>query len=112
MPSFPLNISYTDFTPSESLNTLIEERATRLERHFDRIGKCQVVVSAPHQHSRQKIYHISIRLHVPGAELVVNREPGEEKDHHDIRKAVRDAFAAMTRQLEDFAGKKRAKRPA
>jgi ribosomal subunit interface protein len=112
MPSFPLNISYTDFSPSESLNALIEERATRLERYFDRISQCQVVVSSPHRHHRQKIYHITIKLHVPGAELVVNREPEKDLDHQDIRRAVRDAFTAMTRQLEDFAGRKRAKRGA
>src|SRR5262245_29088544 len=104
MPNFPLNISYTDFSPSESLNTLIEERAAKLERFFDRISQCQVVVSAPHKHHRQKIYHIAIKLHVPGAELIVNREPEKSDDHQDIRKAVRDAFSAMARQLEDFAG--------
>lgn len=112
MPNFPLNISYTDFSPSPSLNTLIEKRAEKLEKYFDRISKCQVVVSSPHRHHRQKIYHVSIRLHVPGAELIVNREPEKNPEHHDIRRAVRDAFTAMARQLEDFSGKKRARRGA
>jgi len=112
MPSFPLNISYTDFSPSESLNTLIEEKAEKLEKYFDRISQCQVVVSSPHKHHRQKIYHISILVHVPGAELVVNREPEKNLVHSDIRVAVRDAFSAMARQLEDFSNKKRSKRGA
>lgn len=107
MPSFPVNISYTDFSPSQSLNNLIEEKAHKLEKFFDRISACQVVISSPHKRQKQKIYHVTIRLHVPGAELIVNREPEKNDDHHDIRLAVRDAFAAMSRQLEDFAGKKR-----
>lgn len=112
MPSFPLNISYTDFSPSESVTQLIEEKATKLERYFDRISECQVVVSTPHRSHRQKIYHIAIRVHVPGAELVVDREPEKTLEHQDIRLALRDAFSAMQRQLEHFSGKKRSKRGA
>ncbi len=107
MPDFPLTISYTDFEPSPALNEVIEKKVEKLARFSDRITNCEVVVSAPHKHEKQKIYHIQIRLHVPGTELIVNREPEKNYEHHDIKIAVRDAFDAMVRQLEDFIQKRR-----
>ena len=107
MATFPLHISYTDFEPSEALNETIEKKADKLTKYSDRITNCEVIVSAPHKHKKQKIYHIQIRLHVPGAELIVNREPEKDYSHNDIKVAVRDAFDAMARQLEDFVQKKR-----
>jgi len=41
-------------------------------------------------------------LTVPGAELVANHT-----QHEDVYVAIRDAFDAMSRQLEDYARKQR-----
>ena len=58
-----------------------------------------VVVEAPHKHHHQgKQFNVRIDIGVPGNEIVVNR------DHHeDVYVALRDAFDAAKRQLEDYA---------
>ncbi len=69
---------------------------------------CRVVVEAPHKHHhRGNIYHVRIDITVPDEELVVSRDPGQQQTHDDVYVAIRDAFKAARRQLEDYARKRR-----
>jgi len=62
-----------------------------------------VVVEMPQRHKHQgKLHSVRIDLTVPGAELVANHT-----QHEDVYVAIRDAFDAMSRQLEDYARKQR-----
>lgn len=44
-----------------------------------------------------------VELIVPEREIVVRREPGEHHAHEDLHVAIRDAFDAAQRQLQDYA---------
>ena len=56
-----------------------------------------------HRHKQQgRPFNVRIALHVPGGELVVNRDR-----HADVYVALRDAFDAGRRQLEGHAQKMR-----
>jgi len=89
---------------SAALEARIRGRAEKLEQYHDRITSCRVVVEAPHRHSRKgKVYLVTVDVTVPGAELVVNTKKRHHPSHTDVYVAVRDAFNAMTRQLEDHA---------
>jgi ribosomal subunit interface protein len=80
----------------------IWDHAEKLERFFDRIISCQAVVSAPHRRRHQgKIYHVQVRLYVPGEDTFVNTEPEKNAAHEDVYVAIRDAFDAVRRKLED-----------
>lgn len=94
----PLQITVRGFPQSEALETHIREKAAKLEEFFEHIVSCRVVVEIPHKHHQQgKQFNVRIDLGVPGNEIVVNR------DHHeDVYVALRDAFAAARRQLEDY----------
>jgi hypothetical protein len=46
-------------------------------------------------------------MHVPGAALVINRDPGQDQAHEDVYVAMRDAFDAAERRLEDYVRKSR-----
>jgi ribosome-associated translation inhibitor RaiA len=84
----------------------VEHKMHDLERLCDRITSCRVVIDAPHQHHhRGKTYHVSIELSVPGAEIVVNRDPGRDHAHEDVYVAIRDAFDAASRQLKSAVGR-------
>ena len=48
-----------------------------------------------------------IDITLPGGEVVVNREPPQHAAYKDVRVAIRDAFDAAVRQLEDFVRKQR-----
>ena len=67
-----------------------------------------VVVEAPHRHSHKgKMYHVRIDLSLPGREIVVGREPEQNHAHEDVYVAIRDAFNAAVRRLEDQTRKMR-----
>ena len=102
----PLEIIFTDTDPSPAAEGHIRERVQRLERRFDRITSCHVYVASPHrQHRKGNPYEVRIELRVPGTELVVANQPGDVHAHDDLYIAVRDAFAAMESQLEEWKGK-------
>lgn len=99
----PLQVTLKDMPQSEAVESRIREKAEKLSRFYDRIISCRVVVESPQRHQHQgKLYSVRIDLTVPGAELVANRAQDE-----DVYVAVRNAFVAITRQLEDFARRQR-----
>lgn len=104
----PLQISFRGVDPSDAVESEVRARAERLEQFHDRITGCRVVVEAPHvHHHKGKIYHVRIDLTVPGAEIVVGRDPGQHHAHEDIHVAIRDAFDAAQRRLEDHVRRAR-----
>ena len=44
---------------------------------------------------------------LPDGELAVSRNPAANRAHEDVYVAIRDAFDAMRRRLEDYAAQRR-----
>jgi ribosomal subunit interface protein len=104
----PLQISFSNMTASDAVRARIEELAGRLDRFHDRIMSCRVVVSASTRRQRSgRIYHVSIDLKLPGHEIAINRGPAEDHAHEDVYVAIRDAFDAAVRRIEDVSRKQR-----
>lgn len=104
----PFQICFRNLPPSDFIWIDVQQRIEKLERFFDHIVSCNVVISAPHRHHHKgKIPHVEVRLHVPGANLIVNRELEKDRSHEDIYIVIADAFQAVTRQLEDYVRRKR-----
>ena len=100
----PLKITFRNLEQSPALEASIQEHAQKLEKYFDGIIGCSVVVEAQHKHHRQgNHYHVRIDLSVPGAKLVASREPDEDHGYTDVYVAIRDSFNSMGRQLEDYS---------
>lgn len=103
MHKIPLQITYRNFPPSETIAAKIRQHVAKLNRFADCITSCRVVVAAPHQHHRQgNIYQVRINLTVAGKELAINRSPSQHHDHENLYVAIRDAFAAAQRQLQSY----------
>jgi ribosomal subunit interface protein len=99
----PLQVTFRDMPSSDAVETRIREKADKLGHFYDRITNCRVVVEMPQRHKHQgKLHSVRIDLTVPGAELVANHA-----QHEDVYIALRDAFTAITRQLEDYVRKQR-----
>lgn len=118
---------------SEAIEANIRDRAEKLESFYDKIMGCRVLVEAPHHHHRAgQRYHVRIDLTVPGREIVIkraprlitakplrsqkdangleleeSREPSKYAVHDDILLAIRDAFDAARRKLQDYARRER-----
>ncbi|MBX7084680.1 MAG: HPF/RaiA family ribosome-associated protein [Nannocystaceae bacterium] len=101
----PVEIVFQDFDRSPALEANIRERAAKLSLFEGRASHCRVVVSRPRARGQQgHLYKVHIDVAVPGTEpVVVDRDPGLDHGHEDVYVAVRDAFAAATRQLQDHA---------
>jgi ribosomal subunit interface protein len=99
----PLQITVRDVPHSPALDARIRDKAARLEEFHPRITSCRVTVeeSSKHQHQGHQ-FAVHIDLRVPGREIAVTRE-----HHEDVFVALRDAFDAAKRQLEDVVREKR-----
>jgi len=95
----PLQISLHGIEHSNALYEAIREKAEKLDRYYDHIMSCRVVLELAGRHKRKgKEFTVRVDLKVPGGELAVTREHDE-----DLQIALRDAFDAARRQLEDYA---------
>jgi cold shock CspA family protein/ribosome-associated translation inhibitor RaiA len=118
----PLQIAFRNMKPSDAIEARVREEAAKLETFYRGIMRCRVVIELPHKHRRKgDLYHVRIDLTVPGAELVVKKEPSlqaelrridvetQSKDyeveaaHKDAYVVIRDAFKEARRRLQDYA---------
>ncbi len=96
-------ITLKDIPHSEAVEAKIRDKVAKLEQFSDRIMACRVTVESPQRrHHQGKLYTVRIDITVPGKELVVNRMENE-----DLYVAIRDAFDAAKRRLEECARKQR-----
>ena len=99
----PVQIVSRDLHLSRHLETTIHEKASKLDTFYSRITRCQVVIeSQNHHHWKSQSYKVRIDLSVPGTELVVNHH-----ENQDLKVAIRDAFDAAKRQLQNYAHQQR-----
>ena len=115
----PIQTSFRHMRASPKATARIVAEVGKLQRYFDGITHCRVVVVAPHRHLRTgRRYSLHIELGVPRERLVIAHEPAvrpardaagrptksDEIDapHKDIHVAIRDAFAAARRQLKEY----------
>jgi len=103
----PLQIAFNNADGAESVKGLIEEKAAWLERFYNRITACRVVVERQGQRGGAR-YRVRIDLTVPGGEIVVDRDPpARGGERQELEASVRSAFDAARRQLEEYARKLR-----
>ena len=102
---------FRNMEPSDAIAARVADRMEWLERHHDRITHLRVIIEAPHRnHAKGKIYHVKIAVGLPGRpELVVSHEPEANHAHEDVYIAIRDAFDAARRQLQDVTDVRRGK---
>ena len=102
--TIPIKITYRNIDPSDAVEQNIRTHAEKLEEFDNRIHWCNVAVEAEGKHQHKgRIYRISINLGVPGKTITTNRAGPHNPAHEDIYVAIRDAFNAAKRQVEDYA---------
>lgn len=106
--STPLQITFHGIAPSDAIETRIRAKAEVLQRFAPLITGCHVIVQAPPGHHHHGgIYSVHVTVQVPGGDVVATREAGHDHAHEDAYLAIRDAFDAVVRQLEDFERRQR-----
>jgi cold shock CspA family protein len=123
----PVQITFRNMDSSPAVEARIREEAAKLDEFYQRIMSCRVKVEMSRHHpQRGRVYNIRIDLTVPGGEIVVSHEPARRSTarrtaveratkrlevdgaYKDINVAIRDAFKAARRRLQDYARRQRA----
>jgi ribosomal subunit interface protein len=97
-------VTFRDMPRSEAVEAEILRRVGKLEEFCDRVMSCRVTVETPAAHKRQgKLFSVHVDLKVPGEEIASTRR----QEHEDVYVAIRDAFDAVRRRLEDYTRRRR-----
>lgn len=102
-------IVFEHIDPSDAVRQRILEEIAHLEQFHGRLTSCRVVVSAPEKHKHKgKLYQVRIHLSVPGrAEVAVRPSTAGHQWNEDPMVAIRNAFDAARRQLQDKTKRQR-----
>jgi cold shock CspA family protein len=104
----PVHIAFHNMPHSEAVEDVIRAKVEKLDEFCGQIIGCRVVVEVPHKHhERGNFYQVRIDLTVPGEEIAINREAPEHTPYRDVQVAIRDAFDAARRKLEDYVRRHR-----
>lgn len=99
----PLQITFRNMPHSDAVEAKIIEKAAKLDKYYDRIMSCRVVVEESQRRQHQgKLFSVHIDITAPGKELAVTREENE-----DPYVAVRNAFNTAGRWIEEHVRRKR-----
>lgn len=99
----PLQIHFHGMETSAALESRIRDRVAELERRCPDATSCRVTVekeSRGSNHLKGDLFRVSLVLHRPGRELVVNRG-AKDHGHADVYAALRDSFDAAERQMSE-----------
>lgn len=92
----PPEIIVRDTELPSPLRTDIEDRIQRLCDAHPIILRCRATIEGPGGHHRQGRFQLRIRITVPGRELEVSRQTGEQPEV-----AIREAFDAARRRVRE-----------
>lgn len=98
----PFQITFLDFPESDAVWLAVQKRIEKLENFFERIIRCEVAISLPHRRRHaDRLYHIQIRIFLPGDDVIITRKPVQNEAHRDVYVAIRDSFNAAERLLRE-----------
>ena len=99
----PLQITMRQMPHSDALETRIRQKAGKLDQFHSNVTGCQVTVEEERRHQQQgRWFSVRVVVNVPGRPDIAVNHANHEAPHA----AVRDAFDALYRQLEQ-AGRER-----
>jgi ribosomal subunit interface protein len=99
----PLQCTFRGMNPSAAIEAHVRKRAEKLDRFFDRITHCHVVIDANHRHHRHgQRYRITIDIQVPRHEIAVARHPSNDPVLDDAYAAIDTAFHEVERRLDEL----------
>ena len=100
--SIPVQVTFRHMPRSPHFETRIRELVRRLEKFSPRITSCHVLVEKPHQSSAKGgLFDVHLSVCTPGNIIVVRRSHAADADHANAYVALRDAYDAAKRSLQD-----------
>ena len=99
----PIEIAFQHCEPTEEIQAEIAKQAKRLEKFSDRLTSCHVAIVGPQTRHRQgELFKIDIQIAMPEHhDVMVTRARGDAPEREHPLVAIREAFDAAVRQIED-----------
>lgn len=96
------DIAFDNTEPSQAVEAKIREKVEKLEKVFGRMTHVRVTIAATNRNDHKpKAYQVKMVLGIPGRpDLVIATEPEGGLDRADLDAAIRGAFDAAKRRLE------------
>ena len=111
--SIPLQITFRQMENSPALEARIRELSSRLDKFSEHIQRCHIIVEPLPGHSQQGgLYQFRIDMALPERQIAVSRASPTDPSHEDPYVALRDAFRAARRKLQDYERRRRDHRRA
>ena len=109
MPQVPTQINFRNIDEPQGLADQIHDKVAGLEKIYPRLTAARVTIERrDHRRPIGQLFHVLIDVTIPGAELVVSREPSDHDAYQELRTIVHDAFDDIRRQLENHISRQRA----
>src|SRR5690606_32224106 len=100
----PLEITFRNLDHSDAVEARVREKVAKLEQVHGRITSCRVLIEALNrQHVKGNLFHVNIEVGVPGKQVMIDRASGKNHAYEDIFVAIRDAYNAARRRVEEHA---------
>jgi len=104
----PLRLTFKNIDPSDAIAFRVRQSVDRLEKFYEGIISCQVVVELPHRHHHKgNLFQVHIDLKIPKEEFIVKQHQKLAASHRDVYVAIHEAFDAAKRALEEYKQIKR-----
>jgi ribosomal subunit interface protein len=95
--NLPFAIQFDGIARSDAVEDFARSRVEYLERHFADLTGCRVIISRESRHGQMGGFFCArVAMTLPGRELIISHA-----HEHDAYIALRDAFDAINRRLED-----------
>ena len=103
----PVEIHFHGIEKSAAIEARVREKVSKLDKHFGRMTRCRVVLEAPHRNPQKaKVYRIKIEISLPRrGPIVVRHERAGAHANEELPLAIRDAFEAALRKVDDVGGR-------
>lgn len=105
----PPKITFRNMEPSDAIEGHVMRRVDDVEKCFDRIIGCDVVIEAAQKRKLSgRTFKVQVALQIPGPDVVVTRLVTRSNAAENVNLAIHEAFSAATRRLlarkEQMAG--------
>lgn len=100
----PPTITWRNVDHGPTAEADVQKYVAQLDKVHPRITGVDVVVEQPHgRHQQGNLYHVRVDIHLPGDQIVVKRDPPAHQAREDLHVAIRDAFKAARKRLNEQA---------
>lgn len=103
---FPLDLCFRHDLEAEHIKDFVHKMAAKLNRFNNHIEHCRVVLdqSGAH-HQRNRLYHVTINIDVPGKTIVVKHDSETGSGFEDLYLSIHFAFGTAIRRLKRYLQK-------